>query len=702
MTFEFPGQARMADVAKAITEAALRPPEPAPALLFTPLVLRGLTGGEGLTLPNRVKLAAMTTGFASPAGLPSERLVEWYGARAAGGTGLVTVEGTLVAPPHPLCSRSRFKQHRLRLDEDAVVDAFRPLTAAIHRGGARAAVQLTYPGLKDAAAVDAWPADEIVAVVRAFGAAAARARAAGFDAVEMQCTYRSLFAQLLSRATNRRRDRYGRGPAGRRRAVLEALAAIRERAGGDLPVLVKYSADEYLARGIRPDGAGGGVAIGQALAQAGAAALEVLAGAVASDADLRFSSGVGEAVLAELAGTVRLAAGIPVAVAGRLLTADGAEAVLRQGQGDLVSVGRAILADPAWLAKGRAGVELEIVPCISCMACYTPAPDGGIGCPANGEAGQEYLPPLPAAEPPRRVTVLGAGLAALEVARVAASRGHAVTLATAGLPLGGLMGLRAGVPGNAEFGRAFLYLGDRLVELGASIAGEPAGTGAGTDAAEAIPDADVVVDARAGQEARPAWASGKGVFLAGDILGRELHQMYGIGRRVAVVGPGALAAEVALFLAGWGRRPTVVVPGPEEQPFPDVHPMHAARLRERLEGYKVPLVTGATAVLWRFDPGRKSELVVRRSAPASASGSKRGRKKAAGGTVEQAIGPFQTAVSAAGWGEADAAIDWPQAASVPEVPPAVPDGAVIALRDTPYPEPLRDLVQYAHRLGRVL
>jgi 2,4-dienoyl-CoA reductase-like NADH-dependent reductase (Old Yellow Enzyme family) len=692
MTFEFPGQARMADVARAITEAALRPPEPPPAVLFSPLVLRGPAGGEGLTLPNRVKLAAMTTGFASAAGLPSPRLIEWYGARAAGGTGLVTVEGALVAPPHALCSRSRFNQHRLRLDGGVGAAAYRPLTDAIHGGGARAAVQLTYPGLRDTAAVDAWPGAEIAAVAQAFGAAAARARDAGFDAVEVQCTYRSLFAQLLSRATNRRRDRYGRGPAGRLRAVLEALEAIRTEAGGDLPVLVKYSADEYLPRGITPDGPGGGVAIARALAGAGAAALEVLAGAVASDARLRFSAGVGEAVLAELAGTVRQAAGIPVAVAGRLLTGDGAEAVLRQGQGDLVTVGRAILADPAWLAKIRAGVELEVIPCISCMACYTPAPDGGIGCPVNGEAGQEYLPPLPAAESPRRVTVLGAGLAALEIARVAATRGHRVTLATAGLPLGGLMGLRAGVPGNAEFGRAFLSLGDRLVELGASIADEPVGAdtaragdaaGAGAARLEGV-DADVVVDARAGAEIRPAWASGRGVFLAGDILGRELHQMYGIGRRVAVTGPGALAAEVALFLAGWGRRPTVVVPGTEDNPFPDVHPMHAARLRERLEGYKVPLVAGATPVAWRFDPGRKSELVVHRS----------------GG--ETTLGPFQTVVSAAGWGDPAAALDWPQAATVPQAPPNVPDGTTLALRDTPYPEPLRDLVQAAHRLGRVL
>jgi NADPH-dependent 2,4-dienoyl-CoA reductase/sulfur reductase-like enzyme len=529
-------------------------------------------------------------------------------------------------------------------------------------------------------------------VAQAFGTAAARAREAGFDAVELQCTYRSLFAQLLSRATNRRRDRYGRGPAGRRRAVLEALEAIQTQAGADFPVLVKYSADEYLPRGITPDGPGGGVAIARALAGAGAAALEVLAGAVASDARLRFSAGVGEAVLAELAGTIRQAAGVPVAVAGRLLTGDGAEAVLRQGQGDLVSVGRAILADPAWLGKIRAGVELEVIPCISCMACYTPAPDGGIGCPVNGESGQEYLPPLPPAGAPRRVTVLGAGLAALELARVAATRGHRVTLATAGLPLGGLMGLRAGVPGNAEFGRAFLALGDRLVELGASIADEPVGAdatpGGGAAGAGATPyedsDADVVVDARAGAEIRPEWASGRGVFLAGDILGRELHQMYGIGRRVAVVGPGALAAEVALFLAGWGRRPTVVVPGTEDNPFPDVHPMHAARLRERLEGYKVPLVVGATPVAWRFDPGRKSELVVRR------------------GGGETTLGPFQTVVSTAGWGDAAAGIDWPQAATVPALPRSVPDGTTLVLRDTPYPEPLRDLVQAAHHLGRVL
>jgi 2,4-dienoyl-CoA reductase-like NADH-dependent reductase (Old Yellow Enzyme family) len=487
MGFQLPGQARMAEVAQAITEAALRPPEPPPTLLYSPFQLGDVEGG--LTLPNRVKLAAMTTGFASPEGLPTARLIAWYAARAAGGVGLVTVEGARVAPFPPLPgslavlhpsqghslrsfdpgggpglarpgrgpqgapgSGSRFEQHRLRLDDDACVAAYLPLTEAIHRAGARAALQLTIPGVRDAEALLALPGEELGALARAFGPAAGRAQRAGFDAVEVQCTYRSLFAQLLSRATNRRRDRYGRGPGGRLRAVREALAAIREEAGAGFPVVVKYSADEYLPRGIRLDNAGGGLAIGRALEEEGAGALEVLAGAVASDAQLRFSAGVGEAVLAELAQRVKEAVGVPVLAAGRILTGDGAEAVLRGGQADLLTVGRALLADPAWLAKTRAGLELEVAPCIGCMACYTPAPDGGIGCPVNGEAGQEHLPPLSGVAAPRRVAVLGASLAGLEVARVAASRGHEVTLATDGLPLGGLLGLRAGCRGTPSSG----------------------------------------------------------------------------------------------------------------------------------------------------------------------------------------------------------------------------------------------------------
>lgn len=754
MTFQLPGQARLEEVASAISAAAARPLPPAPTLLHSAQAL------GGLTLPNRVVMAAMATGFASPEGLPTPRLIAWYGARATGGAGLVIVEGARVAAPHPTASRSRFGQHFLRLDADGVVPAFVPLVAAIHRGGARAAIQLTYPAVHDPASLTGAELGEIVA---AFGRAAEQAQAAGFDAVEVQCTYRSLFAQLLSPATNSRGDKYGRGPAGRLRALRDAIAAIRSAttpgamapgaarsgagapgpttpgtatlgvltraaavpgaAGSAFPVIVKFSADEYLPRGLTPARS---VEIARALREAGVSALEILAGAVASDAALRLSSGVGEAVLADLAGRIREVVDVPVIAAGRLLTGDGSEGVLHEGQADLVALGRTLLADPAWTAKVRAGVEQEVSPCISCMACFTPAPDGGIGCPVNGEAGQEHLPPLDAAERPRHIAILGASLAGLELARTAAARGHRVTLVTAGLPLGGLLGLRAGVPGNAEFGRAFLYHGDRLVELGVSIA---------ADDEVATLGAHVTVDCRPQAERRPHWGQGRGVFPAGDVLRRDLHEMYGIGRRIAVAGPGVLAAEVALFLAGWGRRPTAIVPGEPDNPFPDAHPTHAARLQERLQGYKVLLVTGATPLEWRYDPGRKSQLLVRRA----------GR--------EEVLGPFHTAITAEGWpavprqgprvpsdarrsrpaasslesggsgnsggagnghsrhtGSSSSRDDpwpaanflWPAAVFTPEVPETVPDGTTLLLEDTLYPEPLRDLVLYAHRLGRVL
>ncbi len=703
MTFQLPGQARLAEVAGAISAAAARPPEPPPSLIQAAYSL------GGLTLRNRVVMAAMATGFASPEGLPTPRLIAWYAARATGGAGLVIVEGARVAAPLPGVSHSRFDQRYLRLDADDLVPAYSQLAAAIQAAGAHAAIQLTYPSLRDPTLPSAATLGGIVA---AFGRAGGRAKAAGFDAVEVQCTYRSLFAQLLSPATNRRGDKYGRGPAGRLRALSDALVAIRSAAGDSFPVIVKFSADEYLPRGLTPLRS---ATIARALRESGVAALEVLAGAVASDADLRLSSGVGEAVLADLAGTIREVTDVPVIAAGRLLTSDGAEGVLRKGQADLLALGRALLADPAWTAKVRAGVELEVSPCISCMACFTPAPDGGIGCPVNGEAGQEHLPPPDAAMPPRHIAVLGASLAGMELARIAAARGHRVTLVTAGLPLGGLLGLRAGVPGNAEFGRAFLYHGDRLMDLGVSIAGD------------ADEGADVTVDCRPQAELRPDWARGRGVFPAGDVLRRDLHEMYGIGRRIAVAGPGVLAAEVALFLAGWGRRPTVIVPGEGDRPFPEVHPTHAARLQERLQGYKVPILTRTTPLEWRYDADRKSQLLVRRE----------GR--------EEVLGPFHTAIVAAGWpavahqgprvtsqdtslrspvagragqgagpsahgaggapsggGGPDPLTLWPAAVFTPPVPQSVPDGSTLLVGDTLFPEPLRDLVTYAHLLGRII
>jgi NADPH-dependent 2,4-dienoyl-CoA reductase/sulfur reductase-like enzyme len=412
------------------------------------------------------------------------------------------------------------------------------------------------------------------------------------------------------------------------------------------------------------------------MVEAGATVIEIVPGPQFDDPSLPLVAGSGEAVLATQGAKLATlladsGCAVPIILGGRIVSPLGAEAALAVAGIDAVSIGRALIADPAWLAKIRAGIDSEIVPCIGCLACLEhsetrlnlegPADrlasfalDGRIGCVTNGDAGHEATSTTDATSP-RRITVLGTGLPGLEFARVAASRGHEVTIVPDSYPLGGITGLRAGVPGNAELGRAPLSAFERLRRIGVTVS------------ATTPPDADFTVDARPPPVLPVDWGSGRNVLRAAEVLGRDLHQMYGIGRRVAVCGPGALTAEVALFLAGWGRRPTVIVPGSLADPFPDVHPMYAARLRERLFGYKCELVTGATAQEWRDARDRKSHLVVRRD------------------DGEATLGPFQTAVDCRGW-------------DAPRVTGS--HGAVVG--DATLASELRVLVRAATNLARLL
>ena len=221
------------------------PPEPAADLLFTPFRL------GGVEISNRIAMAPMGTGLASPRGRPTERLIAWYAARAAGGTGLVIVEGTQVLP-FPEGEGRAVARKRLALAEDGAVPGFRRLAMAIRRAGAQAAIQLTHT-VRSAGEANALALADLAAIVQAFGTAARRASAAGFEAVEIQASYGSVLAQLLSPVSNRRRGRYGRSPEGRLRALLEAVQAVRAAVRPDFPVLVRLSADEYLSGGTTPE-----------------------------------------------------------------------------------------------------------------------------------------------------------------------------------------------------------------------------------------------------------------------------------------------------------------------------------------------------------------------------------------------------------------------------------------------------------------
>ena len=135
-------------------------------------------------------------------------------------------------------------------------------------------------------------------------------------------------------------------------------------------------------------------------------------------------------------------------MSGRILSPETAEQLLTAGPADLVALGRALVADPAWPRKVAAGRSEEVWPCVGCMACQLPAAEPGIGCPINAESGREAELTLSHRRRSRgEHSVWGTGLPGLEAARVAALRGHEVTIYAAGWPLGGLLGLRSVVPG---------------------------------------------------------------------------------------------------------------------------------------------------------------------------------------------------------------------------------------------------------------
>lgn len=662
-----------------------------PIQLFSPYRL--LPGGSdasspGVPLRNRIVFPAITTGFVGPQGEVTDRFLAWYRARSAGGAALIVTE-----PAQVSALGGRYRR-RLRADTDDALPTLRRLAAAVQADGAKALLQLNHYGsrlprdvspasnreslvsaspttLPDGRPVRALTGTEVERLIADFGAAAARARAAGFDGVELQAGHGNLIHQFLSRVTNKRRDRFGRGPAGRLRLLRDVLTAMRSYAGDDFPIVVRISAAELIERGYD---AARGQEIARAALAAGAAALHVSAGTPEAREDIPFCAGVGEATLAGLAVSIRAAVGpaVPIIASGRILSPETAEQLLTAGPADLVALGRALIADPAWPRKVAAGRSEEVWPCVGCMACQLPTTEPGIGCPINAESGHEAELSIAPAPQPRRVAVWGTGLPGLEVARVAALRGHEVTIYADGWPLGGLLGLRSVVPGLAEMGRAILAYATALKALAVPVLdGRPSDT-----------DADVILDARPQPEQPPDWIGGETFWLASDVLKSDLRALIPLQRRVAICGDSSVTADVALFLAGWGKRPTIVTPNTD--PLWDLHPTLAAHVRRRLEGYRIAVETAAEPIVWQPDAGpvrlgRSTGLltVIQRG-------------------EQEDLGPFHSVVAAPGWDEHSL----PALATIPTTIPS--GGPPLLLGDSYRPDRWRDLTLHAARLARRL
>ena len=446
--------------------------------LFAPLTLRG----------HRFKNRIFSTGHMTVLledGNPSDRMVAYHAARAAGGAALIIIEAAR-AHASGVSSRPAILAYR-----DDCIAGYRRIAEACHEHGCKVFGQLSHPGREMSEAPDgtlavahapsampnerfhvmprALPVAMIEEIVAGFGDSAVRLRRAGLDGIEVIASQGYLLAQFLNPRLNVRQDRYGDHLL----FVREILAAVRAAAGDGMVVGIRISGDEMDHEGLGADEV---MEIAATLAGDGVIDyLNVTAGTsagLAGSVHIVPPMAIGQAYVAPLAATLKAKVAIPVFVAGRINQPQIAEQVLADGQADMIGMTRAMISDPDMPAKAQAGRFDDIRACIACnQACIGHMLKGvAISCIQHPETGREleFGARKPAKER-RRVVVVGGGPGGMKAAAVAAERGHDVTLHEASPRLGGQVALAQLLPGRAEFGGLIGNLERELELAGAKV-----------------------------------------------------------------------------------------------------------------------------------------------------------------------------------------------------------------------------------------
>ncbi len=419
--------------------------------LFTPY-----TVGR-VQLKNRLLMLSMNTGMAEDSKV-SEQLIKYYTERARGGVGLIIIASLSPTQvyPDPTHKGSLFG---LGIYSDELIPGRRKLTKAIHDGGAKAGAQLSLrykwratkdapleglgssaePAGRDSPQLRAATVDEIHQIVEEYGEAARRAREADFDMVEIMSGMSYFLSRFLSSRSNRRTDEYGGSIENRMRILLEIIESAKKKAGSDYTYICRLSADEFVEGGNTLEDTKKMAAV---LEKAGIAAIDVEAGTHDSSKPL-VQQWVPPGAFVYLAEEIKRVVNIPVIAAYRIVDAFLAEEIIAKGKADLVGMVRALIADPEFPNKAREGRFDEIRRCICCCRCLdNEFSDIPTACSVNAGVGRELEVIEPARES-KNVLVIGSGPSGMEAARIAALRGHKVTLCEKSRRLGGLMVLGA-------------------------------------------------------------------------------------------------------------------------------------------------------------------------------------------------------------------------------------------------------------------
>jgi len=527
---------------------------------------------NGMKIPNRLGLSSLLNNPSGENGEVTDATVKWFEVRAKGGVGLVMTGA--VQPVDPVIPL--FRALSLGCYDDKFIPGFARLADAIHAHGGKLGVQIAAGGpmtgtspspppfpdeqhpkqsVWETLGRPVFPINEVTVeqihrIEDAFAAAALRVKKAGADCVEIHCTHggASLLCSFVSPFYNKRTDEYGGNWENRLRLTVETVQKVRKAVGDDYPILIRICGDQLMGKG--------GITIEDtvtcivpALEKAGVDCFDVSQGD-----NIRAVEGISiplyypRGCYIYVAEAVKKVTKLPVIGVGRIVDVDMAERFLQEDKADIIFMTRQFTSDPETPNKYREGKQEDIRTCIGCLAgCGRP-------CPINYDIQDEPIP-LIQAEKQKKVLVIGGGVGGMEAARIAALRGHKVTLMEKTGELGGMVAALSLAKMTSEFRNIVDYLEIQMRKMNIDVRVCKEATMA--DIEEMKPD--VVIVAAGSSMVMPEVTKGKlGVM---DHI-EALRNQRAIGQKVVIWG--LVAAELGISLAEDGKDVVMIGRGGEE------------------------------------------------------------------------------------------------------------------------------------------
>lgn len=556
----------------------------------------------GVKIKNRIVMPPMSTRLSNTDGSVTKRLIEYYKARAGGGVGLIIIEYSYI---DDVASKAAICQ--LGVYSDELIPGLNELVETLHYYDTKVFLQICHGGGQSPSSLikrtpvapfcvpsksgeipNELTTQEIDDILKAFGDAALRAKKAGFDGVEIHGAHGYLINQFLSPFYNKRKDAYGPDFTSRTRFPLEVIGEIEKQVGSSFPIGFRLNVKDFINGGIEKEET---LKFIKMLEKTVVSYIHASAGTYLSHQYMISPTYMERGHLEALAKECKAEVKIPIIAVGGINHEIGAK-VLENKSADLVAMGRALIADPELPAKFQEGRANEIRPCIRCnIGCIGRFFEGKtMRCATNPAVGRESDFILKNTPSPKKVVIIGGGVAGMEAARIAKQRGHQVTLLEKSNRLGGNVSV-ASVPYFKPDLKDLLdwykYQFDQLkIETKLNFNVSPSSLGKF--------EPDVVIIATGADYAVPKIEGirKKNVMTATDVL-NETKQ---VGTRVVIIGGGLVGVETALHLYAHKEAKDITVLEVLSEPLSDVVQVSKLGIMEMLASTNIKIITSANPI----------------------------------------------------------------------------------------------------------